>query len=88
MKIIFFLIIINLFFIENALVKEKTKYIYRYKKNQYIDLGAMGIQGKNIAPGDLSVQERKRIEFKENLYERRNFKNEIEEDFNFFLRGK
>ena len=73
MKFIVFLIILNMFFIRDALVKEKTKYIYKYKKDQFIDLGSLGVQGNNIAPGDITVQERKRINFKENIYERRNF---------------
>ena len=65
MKIFLLLIFFCNFFISSVICKEKTKYIYRYKKEQFIDLGSLGVKGKNIAPGDLSVKERKRTRFKE-----------------------
>ena len=85
MKIFFLLASFIIFFMSHVTCKEKTKYIYRYKKDQFIDLGSLGVKGSNIAPGDLSVKERKRMKFKEKIYERKSFKNEIKEDFNLFF---
>jgi hypothetical protein len=69
-------------------IKKKTKINYRYKKNEYINLGALGIKGKNLVPGDLSIQERKRIKFKENIYEKENFQQEINDDFYLYFEGE
>lgn len=51
-----------------------------YKKYESFDLGNLEIEGKIIAPGDLTVQERERRRFNRNLFERPNFNNEIKED--------
>lgn len=85
MKILLLLFSFNIFLISQVISKEKTKYIYRYKKDEFIDLGSLGVKGKSIVPGDLSVKERKRIKFKEIIYERKSFKNEIKEDLNLFF---
>ena len=85
MKSFLLLIISTIFFMPHVICKEKTKYIYRYKKDQFIDLGSLGVKGRNIAPGDISIKERKRVIFNEKIYERKSFKNEIKEDFNLFF---
>jgi hypothetical protein len=51
----------------------KTKVIYKYKDYESIDLGSLEIKGKIIAPGDLTVSERERKEFKRELLEKTNF---------------
>jgi hypothetical protein len=56
-----------------------------YKKYESFDLGNLEIEGKIIAPGDLSVQQRDRRKFNRNLFERFDFDPEIKEDI-FHLR--
>lgn len=51
-----------------------------YKKYESFDLGNLEIEGKIIAPGDLSVQQRDRRRFNRNLFERYNFDPEVKED--------
>lgn len=51
-----------------------------YKKYESFDLGNLEIEGKIIAPGDLSVQQRDRKRFNRNLFERFNFNPEVKED--------
>lgn len=51
-----------------------------YKKYESFDLGNLEIEGKIIAPGDLSVQQRDRKRFNRDLFERFNFNPEIKED--------
>ena len=67
--------------------ESKEKVIYRYKKNETIDLGELNVKGKNMAPGDLTVRERVRYNPNENIYEKKDFEKEIKEDFNFLKRG-
>lgn len=51
-----------------------------YKQYESFDLGNLEIEGKIIAPGDLSVQQRDRKRFNRNLFERFDFNPEIKED--------
>jgi len=51
----------------------KKNIIYKYKDYEAIDLGALEIKGKIIAPGDLTVSERERKMFKRELLEKRDF---------------
>lgn len=51
-----------------------------YKQYESFDLGNLEIEGKIIAPGDLSVQQRDRKRFNRDLFERFNFNPEIKED--------
>ncbi len=59
-------------FAEEAKERKKT-IIYKYKDYEAIDLGALEIKGKIIAPGDLTVSERERKVFKRELLEKRDF---------------
>jgi|AntRauTorckE6833_2_1112554.scaffolds.fasta_scaffold55290_2 hypothetical protein len=56
-----------------------------YKQYESFDLGNLEIEGRIIAPGDLSVQQRDRKRFNRNLFERFDFDPEIKEDI-FHLR--
>lgn len=51
-----------------------------YKQYESFDLGNLEIEGKIIAPGDLSVQQRDRKRFNRNLFERFDFNPEVKED--------
>jgi hypothetical protein len=55
----------------------KTKVIYKYKQYEKFDLGDMEVKGSIVAPGDLSVKERRRKIFKREFYKRENLKDII-----------
>ena len=58
----------------------KEKISYKYKKYERFDLGNLEIKGSVVAPGDLSVRERKRKQFDTPLLDRRDFYEEIRDD--------
>lgn len=51
----------------------KEKVVYKYKEYERFDLGDMEIKGSIVAPGDLSVKERRRKIFHRNLYQKKDF---------------
>lgn len=51
----------------------KQKVVYKYKEYEKFDLGDMEIKGSIVAPGDLSVKERRRKVFHRNLYQKKDF---------------
>jgi len=59
---------------------DKAKIIYKYKKYEKFDLGNLEIKGRIIAPGDLTVKERKRKIFNRKLYNRLDFDSEVKRD--------
>jgi hypothetical protein len=67
MKIILALLMIS----TSAFAKEKV--VYKYKEYEKFDLGDMEIKGSIVAPGDLSVKERRRKIFHRKLYNKENF---------------
>lgn len=52
---------------------EENKKTYQYKQFEVIDLGAMEIKGQIMAPGDLTITERKQTVFRRDLLEKVNF---------------
>ncbi len=60
--------------------KPKKNVIIKYKQYETFDLGNLEIKGKIIAPGDLSVKERKRKRFSRPLFERDQFDPEVRKD--------
>lgn len=62
---------------------QKQKVIYKYKQYEKFDLGDMEIKGSIIAPGDLSVKERRRKIFKRDLMEKTNFDKLIIQDIKY-----
>jgi hypothetical protein len=60
--------------------EDNVKIIYKYKKRDRIDLGDLEIKGQILAPGDISITERDRKKFYRDLYDRKNFKEEIRLD--------
>lgn len=79
MKVI--LIIILSLMSNIALSKEKV--VYKYKEYEKFDLGDMEIKGSIVAPGDLSVKERRRKIFHRNLYHKKNFDKLITQDIKY-----
>lgn len=51
----------------------KQKVVYKYKEYEKFDLGDMEIKGSIVAPGDLSVKERRRKVFHRDLYRKKDF---------------
>lgn len=60
----------------------KKKIIYKYKNYEKFDLGNLEVKGKIIAPGDISVRQRKRKLFKSDLMSRDNFRDVIYNELN------
>jgi hypothetical protein len=59
---------------------ENKNLIVKYKQYESFDLGNLEIEGKVIAPGDISVKERQRKKFYRDLYVREDFNPEIFKD--------
>ena len=62
---------------------QKTKTIYKYKEYEKFDLGDMEIKGNIVAPGDISVKERRRKVFERDLLRKNNFDKEIIQEIKF-----
>ena len=62
---------------------QSKKVIYKYKEYEKFDLGDMEIKGSIIAPGDLSVKERRRKVFERELFKKDDFDKKIIEDIKF-----
>lgn len=62
---------------------QKVKKIYKYKEYEKFDLGDLEIKGKVIAPGDISVKERRRKVFERELYHRDDFDKKIIKEIKF-----
>lgn len=80
-KIIFFLTLVCSSLLLSLDVRSEEKVIYEYKKYEKIDLGDLEVKGELITPGDISVRERERKNFSLDLYQRRDFHKEIQNDF-------
>ncbi|MCP4911996.1 MAG: hypothetical protein GY909_02665 [Oligoflexia bacterium] len=74
------IILAFLLLVINTHAKGKKNVIVKYKQYEKFDLGNLEIKGKVIAPGDLSVLERKRKVFSRDLFERMNFDDKIKND--------
>lgn len=61
----------------------KEKIIYKYKEYEKFDLGDLEIKGSIIAPGDLSVKERRRKIFERELFNRDNFDKKMIQEIKF-----
>ena len=76
------LITIIIIFASTEVMAEK-KVVYKYKEYEKFDLGDMEIKGNIIAPGDLSVKERRRRVFERDLLKRKDFDQKIVNDIKF-----
>lgn len=63
--------------------EDNKKVIYEFKKYEKFDLGNLEVKGQIIAPGDLSVRQRKRKRFRRDIYKRENFRDFIYKDLIF-----
>lgn len=79
------MLLISLFILSNNAFSEKgqQKIIYKYKQYEKFDLGDMEIKGSIIAPGDLSIKERRRKVFKRDLMDKSNFDQLIIQDIKY-----
>lgn len=77
MKIFFIILLIPL----NLWGNEKV--IYKYKQYEKFDLGDMEIKGSIVAPGDLTVKERRRKFFSRKLFKRIDFNKETLNDIQY-----
>ncbi len=62
---------------------QKVKKVYKYKEYEKFDLGDLEIKGSVIAPGDISVKERRRKVFERDLYHRDDFDKKIIKEIKF-----
>ena len=62
---------------------QKKKVIYKYKEYEKFDLGDLEIKGSVIAPGDISVKERRRKVFERDLLNRDDFDKKIIDEIKF-----
>ncbi len=62
---------------------QNKKIIYKYKEYEKFDLGDMEIKGNIIAPGDISVKERRRKVFVRDLLHRDDFDKKIIDEIKF-----
>ena len=81
MKIMFLMMSLSLNLA--AYAQSKSNVIYKYKEYEKFDLGDLEIKGDIIAPGDLSVKQRRRKVFNVNIYERNSFKKFITNEIKF-----
>lgn len=63
--------------------QSKKRVEYKYKKYEKFDLGNLEVKGKILAPGDISVRQRKRKRFRRDIYKRDNFRDLIYRDLIF-----
>lgn len=74
-----------MFFCSSIIASENggKKVNIEYKKYEKFDLGNLEIKGQIIAPGDISVRQRKRKKFRTDSYKRDHFRDHIEKDLIF-----
>ena len=69
-------IALTLLFLQSTLAQESAdnkNIIYKYKEYEVIDLGSLEIKGQIMAPGDITVNERKRQTFNRELLEKKDY---------------
>jgi len=76
-------ILILLILFSSTLIAQDKKVIYKYKEYEKFDLGDLEIKGSVIAPGDISVKERRRKVFERDLLKRDDFDKKIIEEIKF-----
>jgi hypothetical protein len=62
---------------------QSKKVVYKYKEYEKFDLGDLEIKGNILAPGDISVKERRRKVFERDLLHRDDFDKKIIEEIKF-----
>ncbi len=67
----------------NTAMAQKKNIVYKYKEYEKFDLGDLEIKGNIIAPGDISVKERRRKIFERDLLRKSDFDKEILREIKF-----
>lgn len=62
---------------------QEKKVIYKFKEYEKFDLGDLEIKGSIIAPGDISVKERRRKVFERDLMKKNDFDSKILKEIKF-----
>ena len=62
--------------------KRKKNAIVEYKKYQAVDLGDLQIDGRIIAPGNLTINENDQNDLEYPLFNRKHFRHQIIKDIN------
>ncbi|MCB9094432.1 MAG: hypothetical protein H6621_05115 [Halobacteriovoraceae bacterium] len=55
----------------------KKNIVYKYKKFEQFDFDKFSVQGDSSSPGDISVNPRFRVKFKNKLPEKKSFNTEV-----------
>ncbi|MAZ48299.1 MAG: hypothetical protein CME65_07030 [Halobacteriovoraceae bacterium] len=76
MKIILLAICLA-FSLSFAFAKGKRRVTYKYKKYERFDFEALDVEGERSSPGDLSIDNRFKTEFKNKIPERKNFNRQM-----------
>lgn len=80
-KFFYMVVILSFSYGEHTIAKERKKnVIYKYKKVETLDFGALNIKGKIMRPGDLSVKFHKRKNFTGKFKLKKSFDDEIKQD--------
>ena len=67
----------------NTAMAQKKNIVYKYKEYEKFDLGDLEIKGNIIAPGDISVKERRRKVFERKLLRKTHFDRLIMREIKF-----
>ena len=78
-----FLLFVFIFITSLSVNAQNKKVIYKYKEYEKFDLGDLEIKGSIVAPGDISVKERRRKVFERDLLHRDDFDKKIIDDIKF-----
>lgn len=76
-KLLILMSSIFFFFFLSGSILGADKVVYKYKEYEKFDLGDLEIKGSIVAPGDITVKERRRKVFNRDLYHRENFDKEL-----------
>ena len=77
------LMCLTILFTSSLSFAQKKKVIYKFKEYEKFDLGDLEIKGSIIAPGDISVKERRRKVFERDLMRRDDFDKKILKEIRF-----
>tara|TARA_Y100000768_G_C23991083_1_gene693142 strand:+ start:3049 stop:3300 length:252 start_codon:yes stop_codon:yes gene_type:complete len=77
------LLLVTFIFSSSECLAQKKKVVYKYKEYEKFDLGDLEIKGSIIAPGDISVKERRRKVFERDLLRKDDFDKKIIQELKF-----
>lgn len=83
MSVIKFMLCLTILFASNFGYAQKKRTVYKFKEYEKFDLGDLEIKGSIIAPGDISVKERRRKVFERDLMKKKDFDKKILKEIKF-----